>query len=270
MANDLAVLVTWGAFLVDGNQLTNLLSIGHKSPSTGPNPPPPATVGGLNTHAVFEGDASTTRGDFYFGNNYSFNNTLFDVFIAASNAYGGGKYDQSAAIEVRWNRIQDSLKRNPTFTFTTPRYFTAYAESAFPYRFFVDGRDTSAALDLTVARGFFQNSQFPTDFHRRNGSIGLDDIGNDIPKLFQPHPIAPGHNEGAGNYVLDPEDPGFNDPVELCYLYTKHINVTVRSLYPNPTGALRKALNENAATFYVAATGGNSTACPQVFPYGKY
>jgi len=55
MGNDLAVLVTWGAFLVDGNQLTNLMSIGHKSPSTGPDPPPPAIVGGLNTHAVFEG-----------------------------------------------------------------------------------------------------------------------------------------------------------------------------------------------------------------------
>lgn len=116
----------------------------------------------------------------------------------------------SAATEVRWNRIQDSLARNPTFTFTTPRYFTAYAESAFPYRFFVDGRDTSASLDLTVARSFFQNNQYPTDFYRREGAFGIDDIGKDIGTLFQAHPIAPGHNEGAGNYVLDLEDPGFN------------------------------------------------------------
>ena len=55
MGNDLAVLVTWGAFLVDGNQLTNLMSIGQKSNSTGTDPPPPAIVGGLNTHKVFEG-----------------------------------------------------------------------------------------------------------------------------------------------------------------------------------------------------------------------
>ena len=50
-----AVFVTWGAFLVDGNLLTNLMSIGQKSSSTGPDPPFPAIVGGLNTHGVFEG-----------------------------------------------------------------------------------------------------------------------------------------------------------------------------------------------------------------------
>jgi unspecific peroxygenase len=55
MANDLAVFVTYGAFLVDGNPLTNLLSIGGKTASTGADPPQPAIVGGLDTHAVFEG-----------------------------------------------------------------------------------------------------------------------------------------------------------------------------------------------------------------------
>lgn len=55
MGWDLATLVTWGAFLVDGNHLTNLMSIGQKSTQTGRNPPSPAIVGGLNTHGVFEG-----------------------------------------------------------------------------------------------------------------------------------------------------------------------------------------------------------------------
>jgi len=55
MGNDLAVLVTYAAMLVDGNQLTNLLSIGSKTSRTGPNPPAPAIVGGLDTHGVFEG-----------------------------------------------------------------------------------------------------------------------------------------------------------------------------------------------------------------------
>jgi len=62
MPIDLATFVTYAAFIVDGNQITNLLSIGGKTPLTGPNPPKPAIVGGLDTHAVFEGDASTTRG----------------------------------------------------------------------------------------------------------------------------------------------------------------------------------------------------------------
>jgi hypothetical protein len=55
MKNDLAVFVTYAAMLVDGNLLTNFMSIGGKTPLTGPDPPAPATAGGLNTHAVFEG-----------------------------------------------------------------------------------------------------------------------------------------------------------------------------------------------------------------------
>lgn len=64
MGNNLAVFVTYAAFLVDGNLVTNLLSIGGKTNATGPDPPAPAVVGGLSTHAVFEGDASTTRGTY--------------------------------------------------------------------------------------------------------------------------------------------------------------------------------------------------------------
>ena len=55
MAYSLAVFITWGAFLVDGNHLTNWMSIGEKTAETGLAPPPPAIVGGLNTHKVFEG-----------------------------------------------------------------------------------------------------------------------------------------------------------------------------------------------------------------------
>jgi hypothetical protein len=51
----LAKFVTYAAFLVDGNPITNLMSIGGKTDETGKNPPAPAIVGGLDTHAVFEG-----------------------------------------------------------------------------------------------------------------------------------------------------------------------------------------------------------------------
>jgi hypothetical protein len=55
MDNAFAKFVTYAAFLVDGNLVTNLMSIGGKSSLTGPDPPTPAIVGGLDTHAVFEG-----------------------------------------------------------------------------------------------------------------------------------------------------------------------------------------------------------------------
>ena len=55
MGNGLAIFITYAAMLTDGNQITNLLSIGGKSPKTGPDPPQPAIVGGLDTHSVLEG-----------------------------------------------------------------------------------------------------------------------------------------------------------------------------------------------------------------------
>jgi hypothetical protein len=72
MGNDLALFVTYGAMLVDGNSVTNLLSIGGK---TGPDLPEPASliVGGLNTHAVFEGMAVALSIDLHHDSNLSDN-----------------------------------------------------------------------------------------------------------------------------------------------------------------------------------------------------
>ena len=58
MGNDLAIFTTYASMLVDGNLITNLLSIGGRSRQTDPDPPPPALAGGLNTHGVFEGRLS--------------------------------------------------------------------------------------------------------------------------------------------------------------------------------------------------------------------
>ncbi|KAE8222688.1 hypothetical protein CF319_g4159 [Tilletia indica] len=269
MAQPLAVFLAWGAHLVDGNMLTNLMSIGGKSSSTGTNPPAPATVGGLNTHGLFEGDASTTRGDAQFGDNHTFNETLFQVLVSKSKQYGGGKYNLTAAAEVRWARIQDSIARNPNFDFTTPRYFTAYGESSFPIRFFVDGRDTSAALGMTNARLFFQNNTFPADFYRRSGELTVGQLSGDIIQIAQRHYIQPGANKGAGNYVVDSNDPGFSGGT--CGIYKKHVTITVPSQYPigSTSGALLTALKANLRTFYQGATSGGSSSCPELFPYGK-
>lgn len=78
MDNRLARFLTYAAFLVDGNLVTDLLSIGGKTSKTGAAPPKPAIAGGLSTHAVFEGDSSMTRADAFFGDNHSFNQTLWD------------------------------------------------------------------------------------------------------------------------------------------------------------------------------------------------
>ncbi|KAF9032968.1 Chloroperoxidase [Panaeolus papilionaceus] len=255
-----ALLVTYAAHLVDGNVVTNLISIGGKSSKTGPDPPPPAIVGGLNTHAVFEGDASLTRADDFFGDNHSFNETLFQQFVQASNKYGAGKYNLTVAAELRYQRIQDSIATNPKFDFTSPRFFTAYAETTFPINFFIDGRKENGQLDVDVARSFFQHSRMPDGFFRPSsprGAQGIDEI-------FTAHPVPAGRNvDRVNNFIPDPTSADFSN---FCLLYTNFVNKTIKGLYPKPTGVLRKALNFNLDILYLAFKDGD---CPQEFPYGK-
>lgn len=163
-----------------------------------------------------------------------------------SNEYGGGKYNMSAAVQVRKLRIQQSLETNPQFSFDFPRFGTAFSESAFLFRFFVDGRDTSAALNLTVARGFFDTMQMPEDFHRRNGSFDLPDLIKDINVLFDAVVIAPGHNDGLGNYT----ESGV-EVFDVCSIYDLNI-AAIQRLYPAPSGALLDAINVNLGNLFSA------------------
>ena len=78
MESTLARTTTYAAHLLDGNPRTDKISIGDKTPLTGPDPPYPAIVGGLSNHGTFEGDASLTRADAYWGENHVFNEELFE------------------------------------------------------------------------------------------------------------------------------------------------------------------------------------------------
>ncbi|KIJ36534.1 hypothetical protein M422DRAFT_261096 [Sphaerobolus stellatus SS14] len=264
MGNDLALRRAYTAILVDGNPLTNLLSIGPKSALTGPDPPKPAVVGGLDTHALFEGDASTTRADAFFGNNHSFNETQFDELVEFSNKFGGGVLNLTAATEFRFQRIQESIATNPNFTFVSPRYVGAYGETAFPLLLFVDGRKADRQLPLDHARGFFQDGKMPDGFFRANESITIAIVGGLVEEIFLAHPIQPGANQGRINsYTVDPNDPGFTDQ---CKGYTDFVNITVKSLYPNPQGILKDTLNTNLDYFFLSM---KDTNCTQVFPFGQ-
>ena len=189
--------------------------------------------------------------------------TISQQFSDYSNRFGAGKYNLTVAGEFRYHRIQESIATNPQFSFVAPRYFTAYAETTFPSFFFVDGRVSDGQLDLTTARGFFQNSSMPDGFYRANRSIGFDVIGDPLKAVYNAHPIQPGKNQGVNNFVFDPTSASFTSD-DGCLLYTNFVNQTVRSLYPNPTGALRDALNVNLNYFHIPNSG-----CPQIFPFGQ-
>ncbi|TFK21085.1 Cloroperoxidase, partial [Coprinopsis marcescibilis] len=167
MHNGAVRLPAYSAHLMNGNLVTDLLSIGGKSRNTGPDPRgQPALVAGISEHGTFEGDASLTRADDFFGDNHSFNQTMF-----GQHRFGGGFYNISVAAELRFQRIQQSIATNPEFDLRGFRHFTSFGETAFAVNMFTDGRMTGAQacqLDLAAARNFFRDGRFPNGFHRAN------------------------------------------------------------------------------------------------------
>lgn len=174
--------------------------------------------------------------------------------------YGGGKYNLTVAAELRYHRIQDSIATNPNFSLISPRYIGVYIDSVSPINFFIDGRKNDGQLDLDVARGFFQFSRMPDEFFRANGSKSIEGII----EVASAHPIRPGRNVGRLNsYTVDPTSP---DLTTFCLQYETFVNKTIKGLYPNPSGMLRKALNKNLDFLFQGTKGNN---CTQVFPYGR-
>ena len=55
LGNEFARFLALQGHLMNGNPLTNLISIGMHTKLTGPDPPAPAKVGGLTFHGTFEG-----------------------------------------------------------------------------------------------------------------------------------------------------------------------------------------------------------------------
>ncbi|TFK21675.1 aromatic peroxygenase precursor [Coprinopsis marcescibilis] len=258
-----ARIATYSAHILEGNLVTDLLSIGGKTSRTGPDPPAPATVAGISNHGSFEGDASMTRVDAFFGDHTVFNQPLFDQFVDFSNRFGNGFYNYTVGGELRFHRIQQSIATNPQFSIRGFRHITAYGEAAFVANLFVDGRKTGANahhLDMDSALNFFRDMRFPRGFFRPSSPTAAE--GADI--IFAAHPTQPGRNNGAVNsFVVDTSMGGLTDP---CTFYVQFVNTTVRALYPNPTGVLRRNLIINLGFFYDALAPPN---CPQVFPYGQ-
>ena len=197
----------------------------------------------------FVASLSRTQISYYF----------FFQLTAFSDKFGAGYYNFSVAAEFRYQRIQDSIATNPQFSFISPRYFTAYAESVFPIAFFIDGRDSSEHLDMNVARGFFEDSRFPDGFFRPNKSSTMNSIGERMNFLFSEHPIPPGGNNGTLNSYTP--NPNSADLSQFCKLYTDFVNITIRGLYPLAKGVLLEALNKNLDYLYSVI---GDPDCPQV------
>ncbi|KIJ37979.1 hypothetical protein M422DRAFT_177141 [Sphaerobolus stellatus SS14] len=265
LGNDFAKFLVYQAFLMNGNPLTNLMSIGMKTPETGPDPPKPALVGGLSQHGTFEGDTSMTRVDAFFGDQAVFNETLFQEFIAFSAKYGfNGTYDLNAVAELRNQRLLDPIATNPELVFTSPRILSAYSEAVFPTIFFVDGRLNNRQLTIDAARHFFDFQMMPTDFHRQPAPVNFTLVNPLVNEIFNKHPFTPGVNHGKNNFVLMPNTPALSD---FCGIYEDIVLRVIPGQYPNPNGHLKKVIKKNLDFFFDAVSAEHN--CTQVFPYGR-
>ena len=95
------------------------------------------TLDDLNRHNICEHDASLSREDYYFHKDPStFRPEIFKTFI---DHFKGMDYvTLEAAAAARYARVQDSRKRNPTFTYGTQQHITSYGETIKYFRTIVD------------------------------------------------------------------------------------------------------------------------------------
>ncbi|KAF8487690.1 hypothetical protein JB92DRAFT_3255114 [Gautieria morchelliformis] len=190
MSNDLAIFLRYAAFLAEGNPITTLMSIGGKAHSTGPNPPALAIVSDLTRT-----QASKVRClyDAFFGDSFSFNETLFQEFSNFSQRFGGRKYNFTGGrVQVPAYTGSDRNQLQLFVRFTALLYCIC---RVLPTDFL--RRVSDMQLDMTAARSFFQNSHYPDGFFRANRSISLRDVTVD--PIFAAHPLEPGANHGVGN-----------------------------------------------------------------------
>ncbi|RYP27088.1 hypothetical protein DL768_011335 [Monosporascus sp. mg162] len=100
------------------------------------NPEQPATtfdLDFLNRHNAIEHDNSLSRADAYFGDNHSFNQTVFDEFLSVADGQVISLDDAVAALA---SRIDTSRRTNPEFVFdldgstsTTASYLAIMGDS---------------------------------------------------------------------------------------------------------------------------------------------
>jgi unspecific peroxygenase len=227
------------------------------------------------------------QADYYWGDNHSFNETLFQEvrFGSAETRYYhlsitmqmfelsvGGYYDPPVAAAHRYKRWIDSRTTNPNFTYIDVRFATAYAESVVSYTLLaktIFGSPTGLGLDKATARSFFQDAKFPDGFYRRTLPAGLVEIGAEI-VIMQAASIGicPGRNiAGPDSYICDTDSPA-ND-ILYCKLYENFVNKVILKLYPNPTTpALVRALQMNLHYLW-ESLGLLDVPCPELHPYGK-
>ena len=160
-----------------------------------------------------EHDASLSRQDAFFGNDYSFNQTIFNQVL--SYYKGMPKTSIPVAAKAKYARVQDSQKRNPTFTYGPREFILSYGETALYLS--IMGDPTTGVAPLNYVKIFFEQERLPykEGWRKPAQQTTLLTIGNMINQLYaaSPEPLPEGLEDltvGAYKDALAGRDPVTN------------------------------------------------------------
>ncbi|KAI9931091.1 hypothetical protein ASPWEDRAFT_124254 [Aspergillus wentii DTO 134E9] len=124
------------------------------------NPDPNAThfsLDQLNTHNLLEHDASLSRADAYHGNNWRFDQTVFDE---TKKYWTAPVLTADMLANSKMARQLSSRATNPNYTFTSSTDSFSVGEVSAPLIIFGDGQSGTANRCMTEY--FFEHERFPT------------------------------------------------------------------------------------------------------------
>jgi len=108
------------------------LAIGSAGILSNPSPNPAAPsfdLDMLDKHNFpIEHDASLSRGDFFFGDDHSFNQSYWNMVLKYIPQ--GSPFTIKNAAPARFNRVKQSRAVDPTFTYTPQQFVLSYGETA--------------------------------------------------------------------------------------------------------------------------------------------
>ncbi|KAK2754250.1 hypothetical protein FQN54_007129 [Arachnomyces sp. PD_36] len=106
---------------------------------------------------MIEHDGSLSRGDAYFGDNHSFNSTIWQTVLDYFE--GSDTVTFEAAAKARYNRIKVESERNPDFTYNAKDVILSYGESALYLS--VLGDPVTGHPPVEWVRIFFEHERLP-------------------------------------------------------------------------------------------------------------
>ncbi|KAH8658192.1 Chloroperoxidase [Xylariales sp. PMI_506] len=138
------------------------------------------SLNNLSNHNVLEHDGSLSRGDFYFGDDHTFNQTIFDQ----TRSYWHGPFiNVQTAAAARLARIKTSQATNPAFNLSSFGEFTSLSETA--AYIIVLGDKASGTVPRAWVEYLFEHERLPFElgWSKQYQTLSTADLNDVVARL---------------------------------------------------------------------------------------